>query len=154
MWGRLVITTNPVQLSCGFQGSSNHWIVLEGWFLCSPCGTLPKPNDWFSFVPQCECGTLKKHLYTCTLTIECTYWQNKGHTGVELVSRSGCLPSVIPSPRFPQTISVYTLDLECLSMWYLCVGWNEQYGHKLRWSATLSRCRLGLIISENAGVAL
>ena len=38
-------------------------------------------------------------------------WGNKGHTGVVLVSRCGCLASVIRSPHFLQTTSAYIHDL-------------------------------------------
>ena len=59
---------------------------------------------------------LEKYLYTRTSTIECTYWENKGHTGVELVSKCDRLSSVIRSPHFLQTALAYTLDLERLEV--------------------------------------
>ena len=61
MRGRLVITTNPAWLSCGCQGSSNHWRALEGQCLCSPCSTSPTLNDRFSFAPQRRYGMLEKY---------------------------------------------------------------------------------------------
>ena len=57
---------------------------------------------------------LEKHLYTHTSTNERIDWGNEGRTGVVLVSRRGCLPSVILSPHFLQTTSAYTLGLERL----------------------------------------
>ena len=59
---------------------------------------------------------LEKHLYTRTSTIQCAYWESKGHTGVVLVSRCDCLSSVIRSPHFLQTTLAYTLDLERLEV--------------------------------------
>ena len=58
----------------------------------------------------------EKHLYIRITTNECTYWENKGHTGVVLVSRSDGLSSVLLSPRFLQTTSAYTPDLGHLAM--------------------------------------
>ena len=58
----------------------------------------------------------EKRLYTRTSTNELTYWGNKGHTGVVLVSRRGHLSSVIRSPHFLQTTSAYTHDLEHLEV--------------------------------------
>jgi hypothetical protein len=42
--------------------------------------------------------------------------KNKGHTGVVLVSRFGCLSSVLLSPHFLQTTSAYTPDLGRLAV--------------------------------------
>ena len=58
----------------------------------------------------------EKHLYVRISTGEWTYWGNKGHTGVVLVSRCGRLASVIHSPHFLQTTSAYTPDQERLGV--------------------------------------
>jgi hypothetical protein len=73
-------------------------------------------NDRSSFGPQRGSGMLERHLYTRTSTSECTYWGNKGHTGVVLVSRCDRLSSVILSPHFLQTTLAYTPDLERLAV--------------------------------------
>ena len=74
------------------------------------------------------------HAYPCTFTNECTYWGNKRHTGVVLVSRCDCHSSLLLSPHFLQTTSAYTPDLERLPVWFLCVSQIEPYGCKLRWA--------------------
>src|SRR5258708_5639333 len=55
-------------------------------------------------------GMSEKHLYTRTSTNECTYWGNKGHTGVVLVSRCDCLSSEPLSQHLLQATSAYTPD--------------------------------------------
>ena len=59
---------------------------------------------------------LERHLYICTSTRECAYLETEGRTGVVLGSRCDCLSSVILSPRFLQTTSMYTPDLERLAV--------------------------------------
>ena len=73
-------------------------------------------NDRSSFGPQRGSGMLERYPYTRTFTSKCTYWENKGHTGVVLVSRCDRLSSAIPSPHFLQTTLAYTPDLERLAM--------------------------------------
>ena len=58
----------------------------------------------------------EKRFYIREYTGEWTHWGNKGHTGVALVSRCGCLSSVIRSPRFLQTTSANTPDWERLEV--------------------------------------
>ena len=74
----------------------------------------------------------EKHLYTRKCTNECTHWDNKGHTGVVLVSRCDCLSSVLLSQHHQRTTSAYTPDLGRLSVLFLHVSQNERYGRKLR----------------------
>ncbi len=50
----------------------------------------------------------EKYLYIRTEFIKRTLWGNKGHTGVGLVPRSGCLSAVILLPHFLQTNPAYT----------------------------------------------
>ena len=73
-------------------------------------------SDRAAFVPQRGSGMLERHLYTRTSTGEWTYCGIKGHTGVVLVSRCGCLSSAIRSPRCLQTTSVCSPDLERLEV--------------------------------------
>ena len=58
----------------------------------------------------------EKHLYIHTFTGYRTYWKNKGHTGVVLVSRFDRLFSVVLSPHCLQSTSAYTPDLERLAV--------------------------------------
>ena len=56
------------------------------------------------------------YLYKRTSISRYMYRGNKGHTGGVLVSRCGCLSSVILALHFLQTTSAYTPDLESLAV--------------------------------------
>ena len=73
-------------------------------------------NDHSLFGPQRGSEMSEKHLYTCKSTNECTYWENKGHTGVVLVSRCDRLSSALLSPHFLQTTSAYMPDVGRLAV--------------------------------------
>ena len=73
-------------------------------------------NEPVSFGPEGEFGMSEKHRYTRTSTDECTYGENKRHTGVVLVSRCDCLSSVLRSQHYLQTTSAYTPGLGRLAM--------------------------------------
>ena len=73
-------------------------------------------NGRLSFVPQHGSRKLEKRLYTRKYTSECKYWENKGHTGVVLVSRCGCQSPLILPPHYLQTAAAYTPSLEHLAV--------------------------------------
>ena len=138
-----------------------HWRALEstdylsGWWLWALswldpheiplqyfCPGAKKTQKKKKKKPQHRSGMLEKHSYMLISTSEHASWKNRGHMGVEQEPRCDCLSSVFVSPHFLQTTLVCTPYLEPLAVWFLCVSCNEQYGCKLRWSATQSRYRL------------
>ena len=143
-----LVATDSIWWTCGHQSFSNHQKVHEGRQLRSPLSTLPKTNDCSSFAPQCGVGMMEKRLCKYIFIGGHTYQGNKRHTGVVLVSRWRCLPSVNLSANLWQTISLYTPGLEGLAVWYLYVNRNERYGRELRWSAAQSRYRLGCSLAR------
>ncbi len=72
----------------------------------------------------------EKYLYIRTDFSKYTSCGNKGHTGVGLVPRSGCLSAVILSPHFLQTTPAYTSNQGYPSQRFLLIVRYERYGPK------------------------